>query len=273
MSRIITRYFFYLSLITLFISACKRQEPYLKDAASYADIPVFINNSVLGDKLGTKLNGRPIESFGNVFLSGPGKFSFYNKNTGNVLLEKEFNLQDKKRDTLYIFQPDSTITPQLLKNTQLNEPAAPAGYMKLKIANLSNIALSNSAGVPYRKLDVIVKSTLTSVVTYLPIDTLIGIGKDLDTAGYYLIKKPIRAGLIQTQYKFSFLDHETKTPIQSSNGTVYLSLSFSAPHNPANPGKQVYTVYLTDTSRPSAGAAYILKNGKYYDVSSNKLFE
>ncbi|WP_293310151.1 hypothetical protein [Pedobacter sp. UBA5917] len=273
MSRIITRYFVYLSLVILFISACKKQESYLKDAASYADIPVFINNSILGDNLGKKLNGRPVESYGNVFLSGPGKFSFYNKNTGAILLEKEFNLQPKKRDTVYIFQPDSTIAPQLIKNTQLNEPAAPVGYMKLKIANLSKIALSNSAGVPYRKLDVIIKSTLTSVVTYLPIDTLIGIGGNLDTAGYYLVKKPIRAGLIQTQYKFSFIDHETQMPIQSSNGAVYLSLTLSVPHNPANPGKQVYTVYLTDMPRPNASAAYILKNSKYYDVTLNKLFE
>lgn len=266
-------------LIIISLASCKKQKPYLKDAATYADIPVFINNSILDHNLKWKLNGIPIEQYNGVFLSGLGKFTFYNKNTGAVLLEKEFELKLKKRDTIYIFQPDSTVAPQLIKNTQANEPGAPEGYMKVKIANLSKIALSNSAGVLYPKLDIIVKSTVTSVLTYVPIDTIVGIGSNLDTASYYLIKKAVRAGATQGNYKFSFIDHETKMPILSSNGAVYTSLTFSAPQPakqpglPAEWGKQVYTVYLTDTSRPAANAAYILKNGTYYDVAANKLFE
>lgn len=269
MSRIITRYFVYLSLVILFISACKKQEAYLKDAASYADIPLFINNSILGENLGKKLNGRPIESFGNVFLSGPGKFSFYNKNTGAILLEKEFNLQPKKRDTLYIFQPDSTIAPQLVKNTQINEPAAPNGFFKVKFANLSKAAISSASGVPYPKIDVIIKCNYVSVVTFLPIDTLVGVGTSLDTAGYYLVKKPLRSGLIQNQYRFSFLDHATKQPLLNSGGTLFQGVnSLSTSTNPKN----VYTVYFSDLPKP-ANAALILRNGVYYDLTVNKLFE
>lgn len=264
---------FNISIILLTIASffsCKKQEPYLKEAATYADIPVFIKNSILGDNLGYKLNGKPIESYGNVYLSGTGKFTFYNKRTGAVLIEKEFELKPKKRDTVYIFQPDSTIAPKFIKNTQINEPAAPNGYFKVKFANLSKMAITSTSGVPYPKIDVIIKCNYVSVLTFLPIDTLMAVGSNLDTASYYLVKKPFRNGLIQNQYKFSFLDHETKQPVLNSGGTLFQGTAgLTTSSNPKN----VYTAYFTDFLRPAANAAYVLRNGSYHDISVNKLFE
>ncbi|TCC97821.1 hypothetical protein [Pedobacter hiemivivus] len=257
-------------LIMVGFTSCKKQEAYLKETASYAGIPVFINNSILGNKIGTKLNDIPIELYKGIFLSGPGKFTFYNKNTGAVLLEKEFNLEYNLKDTLYLFQPDSAVAPQLIKNTQVNEPAAPAGFFKVKFANLSKQTITSPSGMPYPKIDVIVKCNYINVVTFLPIDTLIAIGSSLDTASYYLVKKPFRSGLIQNQYKFSFLDHDTKQPLLNSSGTLFQG--FAALTTSTNP-KNVYTVYFADVLRPAANATYILRNGSYYDVSVNKLFE
>lgn len=270
MSKKFTQIIFILSAILIIVTSCSKKEARFDDVLSYADRPTFINNSILGNKVALKYQGQPIDfENGGTVVSGPGKFTFYNKSTGAVLLEQEFNLQRNKIDTLYFFQPDSTVAPQLIRNTQATEAAAPAGYFKLKIANLSKIALTKPDGSPYTNLDVIVKSNVTTVLVYSPIDTLIGMGSNLDTAKYYLIKRPMRGSTPLTAFKFSFIDHNTNQPLLNNGNTAYLTLALSA----SITAKNVYTVYLSDLLRPTANAAYISRNNAYYDISPNKIFE
>ncbi len=268
MLKIITSYLSGLGLILFFLTSCKKEARF-KEAASYANA-VFVNQSVV-PSVGIKYQGEPITwNSGQKLrvLSGPGKFIFYNKNTGAVLLEKEFNIEPNQIDTLYFFQPDSTIAAQLIKDNQASESAAPAGYLKLRLANYANLALTNTAGIPYSKIDVIIQSTVTSSTVYTAIDTVMAVGTGLDTAGYNLVKIGVRAGALQNKFKFAFLDHDTKTPILNSGGTLYSTTAiFTAAFTPKN----VFTIYFNNVER-TANAVAILRKEKYYNVTGVRLF-
>lgn len=252
-------------IISILLS-CNKKEALLEEPASYASA-YFINNSVLS--VGVKYQGLPVDWLGNEVkvLSGPATFSFYNRNTGETILEKELDIQATDNEPWYLFQPDSTIAPQLIRNTQLSEPAAPEGYIKLKLANFASQALTDAAGVPFPIVDVIVHSTVISSFAYVPIDTLIGIGRNLDTASYRLVKRPVRAGALQINFRYSFIDHTTKQPVLAVNGSLYVNGAATLSITPKN----TFTYYFTNVER-TANTGVITRNNKYYNIGNVLLF-
>lgn len=256
-----------LSLLISFIS-CSEKSDLLEESKSYGKV-TFLNNSILGANLGIKYMGEP---YANLAFVGPGTFTFYDTRTGEVLMEKELEVKTNDTERWYIFQPDSTIAPQLIRNSQTNDPAAPDGYFKIKIANFSKEALTNSAGERYPNIDVILMADLIEEGVYdVPYDTILSVGTNLDTASYHTIKKAVRNGIAIDYYKLSFLDHVTKEPILNKGGTLYQSLAFGSSYS--IPVKNLYTVYLMDFIRTRANNRYIFKNNQHYDISPKNLFE
>ncbi|WP_442590055.1 hypothetical protein ACSBL2_02220 [Pedobacter sp. AW31-3R] len=252
MFKTITYYLISLSFITLFISACKKQEPYLPNSGNYATVQ-FINNSNISTlDFGIKYNGEPM---GRLVLAGPGTFTFYNKTTGEILLEKKLDIKANETEPWYFFQPDPTIEPQLIKNTQANEPAPEAGYFKIKFANLSKNAL------PYTALDVVLNYYDENGMI-APYDTLKSVGSQLDTAGYYLVKESADGF-----FPLSFLDHETQQPVLDKAGNTYIAqLGIYI-----DPSKDVFTFYFTEPEYDEYDG-YIFRNNKYYDIYPVELF-
>lgn len=250
----ITHYLISLSLIILFISACKKQESYLQAPGNYATI-AFVNNSTVSTAdFGVKYNGEPM---GQLVLVGPGNFTFYNKKTGDILLEKQLDVKASNAPW-YFFQPDKNIEPQLLTNLQTDEPAPKAGYFKIKIANLSKTAL------PYAKLDIVINA-LDENFMYVPYDTLKSIGSQLDTAGYYQVKEEEAH---MSSYAFSFIDHETQQPVLDKAGNIYIAQSGIYTGSP----RDIYTFYLTDPET-FVFDGFIFRNDKYYDIIAKELFK
>lgn len=267
------RNFIAILLLMQFMQGCSKQESFLPEEPTSFVTMYFTNNSVLGSGVGVKYQGEPLAGLGGTFLAGIGKFTFYNKNTGAILLEKELDVKPKD-EPWYFFQPDSTIEPKLIRNTEVNEPAAPDGYMKVKIVNLSTIVLTNAAGVPYPRLNVVLWAAQgASVLVFTRYDTIFSVGRNLDTANYRLIKKAKKSttGLIINNYRVSFIDPDTNQEILNAGGTVFIGTSGVSIDAGTNK-KNVLTTYIVDVSR-DPNNAYIAKGGKYYIPFFNKLFQ
>nr|WP_320058553.1 hypothetical protein [uncultured Bacteroides sp.] len=190
----------YMALLSLLISfiSCSEKSDLLEESKSYGRV-YFVNNSILDVNIGIKYMGEP---YINIAFAGPGMFTFYNKRTGEVLLEKELEVKANDTEPWYIFQLDSTIAPQLIRNPVANEQEPPVGYFKLKLANLCKNALA------YQKLDVIINSVDPEDYTSKPLDTLSSVGSSFETSEFFTIKKqliiPIHFLLLNTIHKTQF---------------------------------------------------------------------
>lgn len=241
-----------LSLLISFIS-CSEKSDLLEESKSYGKV-YFVNNSILDSYIGIKYMGEPYK---NIAFVGPGTFTFYNKRSGEVLLEKELEVKANDTEPWYIFQPDSTIALQLIRNPLATEQEPPVGYFKLKIAYFCKNAL------PYQKLDVIINSYNEEDWTTKPLDTLSSVGSSLETAEFFVIKKTDL-----NLYTFSFIDHDTQNPILDKAGNLYVSGLSIAPQADQN----ISICYLAEQEiYPFDG--FIFKNNKYYDIIPNLLFQ
>lgn len=248
-------------------NACKKLDYTIK-TVTFGNI-YFINSTALSNNLGVRSNGEALNWQGNGLIrgvTGELKMEFYDKRTGKTLSEKVVNIKATNPERYILFQPDSSAQIAFLNpNSQAEEAAAPAGYMKIKIANYTKAAL------PDEKIDIVFHSTTVSAVKFGPVDTIKNVGRSLETASYFLVKRGVRSGAIQPRYKLSFINHDTKAEILSSNGALYLSASeLNTNSSPA--AKGVYTIYLTDMER-TANAVWLLRGNLYYDVSTNVLFK
>lgn len=261
-----TRLFIALSIVSLF--SCQKKD-YDNSFATFGNA-FFINQTTVSNPdFGVKYEGDPISwaLTGQVEVpEGEGTFTFYNTRTGAVLGEKRVAVSKANPPRYILFQPIDGLPVSFLDpNAQANEEAAPANYMKIKIANMSQAAF------PDQKIDVVFQSTVTSATRFGPVDTIEGVGRDLGEVAYVLVKRAVRANAIQTRYKLSFLDAATKQPVLASGGAAFLTgVEFNTGSNPAPKG--VYTLYLTDYDRTS-NAVYLKRGEKYYDISTNVLFK
>jgi len=256
--------------LIIIISSCNKKSDLLDKVPVYS-VFKWINKSVLYNYIGLKYNGEAIDLRSPV-MAGIGTYTFYDIRTGATLLEKELDLKPGE-SPWYLFQPDSTVTPQLLKNTEVDEPAAPAGFMKLKIVNLSKTTLTNALMIPYPKLDIVLWASLGRLVNPVTrYDTLYSIGSSLDTAGYRLIKKAKKTatGFDINSYRVSFIDPDTNQEILNAAGTTYMGLN-GLGIDAATNKKNVATVYIVDQQR-NPDQQKILKGDKYYDVIFQTLF-
>jgi hypothetical protein len=225
---------------------------------------------VNSNDFGVKYEGSPIPwntgSGGIQAPEGDATFTFYNTKTGEVIAEKKVAVSKANPPHYILFQPAEGLPVSFLDpEAQANEEAAPANYMKIRIVNLSLI------GIPDEKIDVVFQSTVKTSVTFNPVDTIEGVGRDLEKAGYVTVLRGIRSGAIQSRYKLGFLDAVTKKPILAAGGAAFVSsVEFNTVSKPAPKG--VYTIYLTDIERATTSTQYLKRGDKYYEITPNVLF-
>jgi hypothetical protein len=263
----ITRLFIVLSIIP-WLSACQKKD-YDNSYTIFGHAYFKNQTTVKGNDFGVKYEGSPVDynlgSGGVELPEGEGTFTFYNTQTGEVIAEKKVAVSKANPPHYILFQPIAGLPVSFLDpDAQAKEEAAPAGYMKIKIANLSQIA------IPDKTIDVVVQSTVVSAVKFGPVDTIKAVGRDLGETGYVLVKRGVLKNAIQVRYKFSFLDAATKQPLLAFGGAPFLNaFEFNTNSSPA--AKGVYTIYLTDLPK-TANAVYLKRGENYYDVQPNVLF-
>jgi len=226
--------------------------------------------TVTGNDFGVKYEGSTVDyntgSGGVELPEGEGTFTFYNKKTGVVIAERKATVSKANPPHYILFQPLPDLPVSFLDpNAQANEQAAPPGYMKLRIANMSQVA------IPDKKIDIVVQSTVVSAVKFAPVDTIKAVGRDLGEAGYVLVKRGVRAGAIQTRYRFSFLDAATKQPLPAASGAAFTNNTDFATSSFPGAVKGIFTIYLTDVVK-TTNTVFLKRDNAYYDIQPNVLF-
>jgi hypothetical protein len=263
-----TRLFIVLSIIPC-LFACQKKE-YDNSYTIFGHAYFKNQTTVTGNDFGVKYEGSPVDyntgSGGVELPEGEGTFTFYNTKTGAVLAEKKVTVSKANPPHYILFQPLPDLPVAFLDpNAQANEEAAPAGFMKIKIANLSQVA------IPDKTIDIVVQSTVVSVTKFGPVDTIKAVGKDLGEAGYVLVRRGVRAGAIQTRYRFSFLDAATKQPLLAAGGAAFTNNTDFATSSFPSAVKGVFTIYLTDVVK-TTNTVYLKRDNTYYDIQPNVLF-
>lgn len=260
---------FFIGLSSIFCLFACRKKDYDNSFTAFGNAYFRNQTTVANNAFGVKYEGSPVSwEFGSGKVEvpeGDATFTFYNLTTGAVITEKKVAVSKTNPPDYILFQPLNGLPVSFLDpNAQANEEAAPAGYMKIKIANLSQ------AAIPDEKIDIVFQSTVVSAVKFGPVDTIEAVGRDLGAAPYVLVKRAVRAGTNQPRYRLSFLDAATKQPLLAAGGAVFVSSQeFNTTTFPT--AKGVYTIYLTDLNR-TANTTYYKKGENYYELTPNVLF-
>lgn len=264
----IMRLFMVVSIIP-WLAACQKKD-YDNSYTIFGHAYFKNQTTVTGNDFGVKYEGAPVSwnvGSGEVELpEGEGLFTFYNTRTGEVLAEKRVAVSKANPPHYILFQPIPELPVAFLDpNAQANEEAAPANYMKIRIANMSQVA------IPDKAIDVVVQSTVVSVTKFGPVDTIKAVGRDLGEAGYVLVKRGVRAGAVQTRYRFSFLDAATKQPLLAAGGAAFTNNTDFATSSFPGAVKGVFTIYLTDVVK-TTNNVYLKRENTYYDIQPNVLY-
>lgn len=166
--------------------------------------------------------------------AGDKKFEIYDHATGAKVLDTVLNITGPI--TYYVYLAPGTTTPVVQtevppvpppveppappvdpNNPLANEPAAPEGFMKIKVANLAQSAF------PYPAIDVVFNSLANNPNTGLeeltPAFTIKGVGQDFNSQ-FQLIQRPVIDGVPITSFKITFIDPASGELIKSIDGNT-----------------------------------------------------
>lgn len=206
---------------------------------------------------------------------GDKNFEFY-KNNGEKVTNFKLTIAGSQK--YYIYQPDSTTVPVLL--TELPPPpppppvtnplegstAAPAGYVQIRVRNNAKEAL------PFENLDVVLQGVTGYDATInrdivVPLATFSLTGFDYNT-DFFLYKK--NDGY--SYFKFSFTDHDSGKAINDASGYLYVDV-FGFPFVKQQMNNYAIELGYYETTDPQESKMAILRNGKYYIVFADMLFQ
>jgi len=218
--------------------------------------------------LKVKYNGNPIElqsGTGRIRVpEGEGKFEFYDESRDEVLGEKTVNVVPGSPERYSLFQPTEEDPIAFINpDGEIDEEAAPDGFMKIKIANYAKKL------IPFEKTDVIVNFRYTQgrQYVYVPVDTIEAVGQTLDTATYRLVRLGERLSNYQPGYFISFKEHGTDNKVNNAGGTMYYSHVAIVPDEV----KKVTTRYLTPIEYITNNL-FINHEGIYYYVEPKSVY-
>ncbi|WP_341838881.1 hypothetical protein [Chitinophaga caseinilytica] len=226
--------------------------------------------------LAARYNGHPVEwdilAKKIKVVTGEGKFEFYDTRNGKVVAEKVVDVKAGAKQKFTLFQPTMDAPVSFIDpDAQKNEPPAPAGQIKVKVANYAQDL------VPFKKLD------LRVYISYFDADfnevmTEVGMIKDVqdavDKAAYQLLPNglPNPAPEYGYQYVFAFLDGETGEPLRNHGGTGYSNLAFSPQGIDPLPLNNVFTLYMVSNKTWGEAPPFIKKGEDFYEVLTTVLF-
>ncbi len=263
----------YLLLLSLCFASCKKGE-ILTVSKDFGRIN-FYNLTGLSKPPYVVYEGQRV---GNDLISipyGSQRFTIF-KASGELLLDTMLSISDSKRREYVIYQLDTLKKVQLLterppvdSNDPLkNEPAALAGYMKIKIANTGAMTV-----FPYAQIDMVI-NTFDENDVLTPIDTLHGVSATYN-AEFFLVKRPLnpRTGELVTEYKFSYIDPVTGGMVKNSVDGVYRD-PYPVFLNIQDRNNFLIELYEGDfTGDVDRRAKYIKIEDHYYDVEAIPMWQ
>ncbi|QJB30156.1 hypothetical protein HF329_02045 [Chitinophaga oryzae] len=254
---------------------------YVNPFATFVDVwfdadKTALRNNGEGVFIAVKYNGHPIAWDAGTkkikVVAGEGKFEFYDTRNGKVVAEKMIDVKAGSKETYTLFQPTMDAPVAFVDPAgQDTVNAAPAGHIKLKVANYAKDL------IPFEHTDIKVS------VSYFDADwnevvTEVGVIKDvkntIDKAGYAVLPDglPNPAPEFGYNYVFEFINSDTGQPLLNYGGTNYSNLAFSPPGISPLPVKNVFTVYLVSNKTWGEAPPFIKKGDAFYEVATSVLF-
>lgn len=262
------------------LSSCKKGEfatPFAEFVEVYFDADkTALRDNGAGVFIAAKYNGYPIEwdvtSKKMKVVAGEGTFEFYDTRDGKVVAEKVIDVKAGSKDTFVLFQPTMDAPVSFIDpHAQASESAAPAGHIKLKVANYAKDL------IPFEHTDIKVS------ISYFDADwneviTEIGLIKDIkdgvDKAEYQIIADGVPDPLPEMGYNyvFEFVDSNTGQPLLNHGGTNYSNMAFSPSGLDPLPTKNVYTLYITSRETWGEAPPFLKKGNTFYEIATSILF-
>lgn len=252
--------------ILLLVCACSCQkQAYDDDFTTFAPV-YFSRRSILENNLQVKYNGEPIrwEESRITVPEGEARFEFYDRRSGEVLAEKVVNISKAQPESFIVFQPTADAAPAFLDgNGQANETAAPAGFIKIKLANYA------AALLPYEKTDIVVVG-INANFEFIPLDTLEAITQNLGNEEYHLV--PTNSDILG--YSFHFRQHGSEAMVKDAIGGDYMNLDVALVPEllSPRPEKNIYTLYFIAAKQDVAADRYIKSGDIYYQIQPEFLY-
>lgn len=265
-------------LLLLAFSSCKKGEQ-VETWTKFVDVFFDARKTALADNgagvfIAARYNGFPIEwdilRQKIKVVEGPAQFQFYDTRTGKTVAEKNIDVKAGAKDVYTLFQPIMDAPVSFVDpRDQDKEEAAPAGHIKIKVANYAQML------IPYKKVD------MKLFIVYFDEDwneqkDQLGIIRDVPSSvnegSYQILPDGLRAGIEIYNYVFEFTDHETGAPLLNHGGNTYISAPFSFSDFQPTPVKKVYTIYLTPFKAWGETPAFIKNGEDYYEITTRILF-
>lgn len=248
------------------LSSCQKKD-YDDSFTTFTSV-YFLNNSVLSQNLAVKYEGHAInwDLSGRIDIpEGKGVFEFYDKRDGRTVAQKTVDASAANPLTFMIFHPlvDAPLA-FLDAKAEDTEPAAPDGFMKIKIANYT------PDFIPFEKTDVVLNFRVQQgrQYVYVPVDTIEAVGRNLDTAVYRLVQRGTPPSGAEIYY-LTFRDHATGEYVKNAGGTTYATHMTITP-SPDKP-KNVFTLFLTPVEY-FANNLYLVKDDIYYYIDPKSVY-
>ncbi|HWV65464.1 hypothetical protein [Chitinophaga sp.] len=268
------------ALLLTGLYSCQKAE-YVKPFAEFVDVYFDADKTALRDNgagvfIAARYNGRPIEwdvlSKKIKVVAGEGKFEFYDTRNGKVVAEKVIDVKAGSKEVYTLFQPTMDAPVAFIDpGEQEQESPAPAGHIKLKVANYAKDL------IPFEHTDIKVS------VSYYDVDwnevvTEIGTIKDIkntvDQAEYYILPDGVPNPLPELGYNyvFEFVNSDTGQPLLNYGGTNYSNTAFSPTGIDPLPVKNVFTLYMVSKETWGEAPPFIKKGDTFYEIATNILF-
>jgi len=262
----------YLLAMLFCFAACKKQQVDERMAITRVS---FLSKTLLSQNPTIKYGNKNYNILDQIPTTlGDNKVEILDGVSGAVLIDTILNI--KGPQDFYIYQPFDIVPPVIVdslplhppvdpRNPLKNEPPAPEGYLKVKIALKTQFILPNQS------LDIVVLSTTAASPTVaLPVETLHGVKTDYNTT-LFQIKRPVLAdGSLSTIFSFSLIDPVTGQGAKNKGGTTFTGGTITLPIGQTN----LYMFYLDDalfTGRNTL-VAFPTSDGKLYSMRSNLLW-
>lgn len=269
-----------IALLSLGLYSCQKAE-YVNSFSEFVDVYFDADKTALRDNgagvfIGLRYNGFPSEWDATMkkirVLPGEGKFEFYDTRNGKVVAEKVIDVKLGSKETFTLFQPTLDAPVAFIDpKAQEAESPAPAGYIKVKVANYAQDL------IPFKRLDIKV------YISYYDVDwneviEEVGIIKNvknsIDLAEYHILPDGLPNPLpeIPCNYVFEFVNSDTGESLLNHGGTNYSNMAFSPSGIDPLPVKNIFTLYMISRETWGEAPPFIKKGDTFYEIATNVLF-
>ncbi|NML24001.1 hypothetical protein HHL16_24180 [Pseudoflavitalea sp. G-6-1-2] len=265
-------------LLLSFFGACKKGEQ-VETWTEFVDVLFDARKTALANNgngifIAAKYNGFPIEwsipEQKIKVVEGKAQFAFYDTRSGKTVAEKTIEAKAGSKEAYTLFQPTiespvSFVDPK----EQEKEEAAPAGHIKVKVANYAQML------IPFKKVD------MTLSIVYFDeewnqqeedLGIIRNVAATVGEADYQILPNGLREGIEIYSYVFKFTDHETGAPLLNHGGTAYSSSPFTLSDFQPAPVKNVYTLFVTPFKAWGETPAFIKNGEDFYEITTSILF-